>query len=255
MSRSLCGWRIWVPRASEQAGPLCELIRAHDGDPLCLPALRIQPLEAGWPFDTPPDWVIFVSTNAVEHGFTRFPELNRYLGAVAAIGRATRAALLSRCGAGVRVTMPSGGFDSEALLAMPEMQEVAGRRVLIVKGEGGRRDLADALRARGAEVIEQAVYRRALPEYPRVRLDAAFATPLDAALATSGEVLDNMRRLLGGRGCCRDTLLITPSRRVAARPAATAFGRVIVSREPGDAAMFDALLEARGASAPDGSSP
>jgi uroporphyrinogen-III synthase len=53
-------------------------------------------------------------------------------------------------------------FDSESVLALPAFQApaVAGRRVLILRGDGGRDLLGDTLRARGAEVEYLTCYHR-----------------------------------------------------------------------------------------------
>ncbi len=51
--------------------------------------------------------------------------------------------------------------DSEHLLQRSTWRRCAGKRVLIVRGDGGRELLADGLRAAGAGVEPVAAYRRA----------------------------------------------------------------------------------------------
>ncbi|MBF6058970.1 MULTISPECIES: uroporphyrinogen-III synthase [Thiomicrorhabdus] len=51
-------------------------------------------------------------------------------------------------------------FDSETLLADVSMQELKGQRILLLKGLGGRRKLAETLTDRGAQVIELDLYKR-----------------------------------------------------------------------------------------------
>ena len=53
---------------------------------------------------------------------------------------------------------------SQHLLAEPELQDVAGKQVRIVRGSQGRELLAEKLTARGAEVNYLSVYERRLPE-------------------------------------------------------------------------------------------
>ncbi len=244
MSNALRGWRIWVSRAAHQARGLCALIEDAGGEPLCLPALEIRPVSLDWSLVGDSDWLIFVSRNAVEQAFEQCPRLDRRAARIAAIGRATRAALSQR---NITVAeMPADGFDSESLLRLAAFRDIAGQRVSIVKGRGGRALLADTLRRRGARVASIEVYQRALPAYSAETLRRAFSDRLDAMTATSGEVLDNMSRLLGERRALYDAPLIVVSQRVADRAARLGFTRVEVSREPGDAALLQALIEQRG---------
>ncbi len=243
MSGALRGWRVWVSRAGHQARGLCALIEDAGGEPLRLPALEIRPLSVDWSLVGESDWLIFVSRNAVEQAFDRCPDLHRRAGRVAAIGRATRRALRQRDIAVAE--MPADGFDSEALLRLPAFRDIAGQRVSIVKGRGGRALLADTLRRRGARVEPIDVYRRALPEYSVETLRRAFTDGLDAMIATSGEVLDNMSRLIGERRALFDAPLIVVSQRVADRASRLGFTRIGVSREPGDEALLQALIAQR----------
>ncbi len=244
MKDMLRGWRVWVSRPARQARGLCALIEDAGGEALCLPALEIRPVSLDWSPVGDSDWLIFVSRNAVEQAFEQCPDLARRAGRIAAIGRATRAALRQR---NITVAaMPAAGFDSESLLRLAAFRDIAGQRVSIVKGWGGRALLADTLRRRGAQVASIEVYRRAPPVYSAETLRRTFADGLDAMTATSGEVLDNMSRLLGERRALYDVPLIVVSRRVADRAARLGFTRVEVSREPGDEALFQALVEQRG---------
>jgi uroporphyrinogen-III synthase len=69
-------------------------------------------------------------------------------------------------------------FDSEALWARLRSRDWPGRRVLVVRGEGGRDWLAEQLDAAGARVEFVTAYRRVLPQP-----DAAWLALRDAALA------------------------------------------------------------------------
>src|SRR5206468_1837542 len=99
-NRPLFGRRILVTRARDQASELSRRLEALGAEPVEFPLIRLEPIEtAEWsPGDSPPDWVIFASANAVAC-FWRLLERTgrdwRALGAarVAAVGPATARAL------------------------------------------------------------------------------------------------------------------------------------------------------------------
>src|SRR5207237_459615 len=69
---------------------------------------------------------------------------------------------------------PQMGADSEAVLAAPELQQVAGKRVLIIRGDDGRPVLGESLTARGAKVEYAECYRRVRPNVDATPLLAAW---------------------------------------------------------------------------------
>jgi uroporphyrinogen-III synthase len=193
---SIAGRGIVVTRPRGLAEPLAALIEGRGARAMVFPAIDIQPLpapaalaEAG-EFDL----VIFVSPSAVR---CAVPALKGPIRRAAAIGSGTRRELVR---AGINQVLVSGeGVDSEALLAAPELQEVAGRRVLIVRGEGGRAFLGDSLRSRGASVEYAECYRRGGPPQDPAPLLAAWrAGRIDALTVTSAEALDNLMALQPG---------------------------------------------------------
>jgi uroporphyrinogen-III synthase len=163
------------------------------------------------------------------------------------VGPATAAGLNH---AGFRVSLvPTSGYDSESLLAEPELLHVHGQRIAIVRGEGGRELLGEALAARGAEVSYADVYTRARPEYPPETI-AAVETALaegaiDVITATSGEIVANLLELLtpAGRESLRRATLLAGSRRIADRARELGLdGPVIIADRADDAGLLDALL-------------
>ena len=136
--------------------------------------------------------IIFTSANAVHFGAPLLDRLRGY--SLAAIGPATARALGE---AGHRVTVaPVDGFDSESLLRHPELNGLAGRRVLIVKGMRGREVLREELTRRGAWVETAEVYERERPPHSAAKLAATAEKLRDGAIqvvtATSADVATSL---------------------------------------------------------------
>src|SRR5262245_1512255 len=146
-NKPLSGRGILVTRPAGQAQRLATLIEAAGGRPILFPAIEIEPLERALPPLEEFDLVVFVSPTAVQCAGARAKGSSVQ---VAAVGSGTRRELEAQ--GFTDVVAPGEGGDSEALLALAELQELEGRRILIIRGEGGRELLADTLASRGAEV-------------------------------------------------------------------------------------------------------
>jgi uroporphyrinogen-III synthase len=176
VSDALAGLAVVITRPAPQASPMARALEAEGAEALCLPSLLIDPLrlDAVALAEADPqryDDLVFTSVNAVESALAQLP---RPQGArVFAVGAATQAALASH---GVAAIAPAGpgAANSEGLLALPELATPAGRRILILRGVGGRELLRDTLRARGAEVACVELYRRA-PAPPDLAVLARIA--------------------------------------------------------------------------------
>ena len=151
---SLHGLGILVTRPEQQAAVLCRLLEAQGAIAHRFPGVTIVPHATGRAqltrLASQPDFnfVIFISANAVRFG-AAFLSQRRDL-AIAAVGPATARALNQ---AGYRVSVVSqGGFDSEHLLANAQFSALQGKRILLVKGSGGRELLEQQLAQRGAQV-------------------------------------------------------------------------------------------------------
>jgi uroporphyrinogen-III synthase len=189
------------------------------------------------------DLLIFVSANAVRYAFPQMPDHIPLDLRIAAVGRATAHTLEA---VGLEPTLvPDSRFDSEGLLALPALQDVAGWHILIVRGDGGRELLRQTLEARGAQVEYVEVYRRRIPQRNPANLIRNWDSLVDAVTVTSGQILDNLFTLLGEEGAplLQRTPLVVPGRRVAELAAARGCERVIVARSALDADMLAALCE------------
>ena len=253
LSLSLQGMGILVTRPERQAGELCRLIEAQGGRAIRCPTLEILPIRDPAPalavIDHLDDYelAIFTSANAVSLGLelllSRRPLPLHWQ--VFAIGKATAGALAKQ---GIDTCRtPELGTDSEALLALPELQQVAGKGIVIFRGEGGREVLGETLRLRGARIGQAVVYRRSKPAFcPDDLLQYWTRGEIQAVIATSNESLQNLLTMVGAAG--RSWLLATPLVVVSERARSLAlqlgFSRPpLLAREASDTAIVEALLE------------
>ncbi|HYD34119.1 MAG TPA: uroporphyrinogen-III synthase, partial [Methylophilaceae bacterium] len=141
MAETLRGRYIAVTRPAEQAEKLTALIEQAGGTVIPYPLIEITALDDRILFkaqlDKMPeyDWAIFISSNAVQYGMPQFAE--RYSSILpklrfAAIGPTTAAELKKLV---IDDTLiPENRFDSESLLALPEMQDVISKKIMIFRG-------------------------------------------------------------------------------------------------------------------------
>jgi uroporphyrinogen-III synthase len=214
--RHLAGVTVVVTRPAHQAQGLRKLIEDRGGKVILFPVLDIQDAE-----DTGPvhalierldefDMAIFISANAVHKALpmitARRPLPSRLR--LVTVGEGTAKAL-QKYGK-LSDLCPSEQSNSEALLALPEMQQVRGKHIVIFRGEGGGRELlADTLRQRGASVVYAEVYRRAKPAIdPGDLQDHLRRGKVDVISVTSNAGLVNLLELAGP--AVRNSLLATP---------------------------------------------
>jgi len=247
----LAGLTVWVTRPDGQGEGLAALIAEEGGRAILAPLLSIEPTAeparavALLSQPEPWDWLIFISVNAVRHALSLPGWAQGLTGRtrVAAVGEAT-AAELERAGLHVAL-LPLASFNSEGLLADPRMARVAGQRVLIVRGEGGREHLAEVLRERGADVAHAEVYRR------RPVSAEAFAPGLtewadnggEVVIVTSGEALSRLTELLESAGLEARPPLIVPGERLARLARDQGWARVIMAEQAADEAILQSVKQ------------
>ena len=139
---------------------------------------------------------------------------------------------------------------SEAVLELPALgaERVKGRTVLIVRGEGGRELLGQALEERGADVQYLEVYRR----YPIETslgdtLAAAGVSYPDIIVLTSAEATDHLADLMIRQEQRQlfHCAIVTISERVAERARLAGFGGPIeIAAETSDAGLHAAIVRA-----------
>jgi len=200
---ALTGVGVLITRPKKQADFLAKRLEEAGAVPVLLPTIEIAP-----PSDMQPlrearaqlgayDFVMFVSANAVEQALATSTPWPQNVTALAP-GKGTAAALQQAGVPAECILMPVARFDSEGLLALPALQHMQGKRVLILRGEQGRELLGETLAARGAEVTRVTCYRRMCPAgeteflWPLLRQNR-----LQAITLTTGEALDNLETMAG----------------------------------------------------------
>lgn len=247
----LAGRTIVVTRPLAQSASLAAAIRAEGGDALVFPLLEIAPTDDPGALAEAAarlaDYAlaIFISPNAVEHALPALLARGRWPAGLipAAVGQGTVKALAAHGIAGC--VAPDERFDSEALLALPALSagQVAGRRIAIFRGDGGRELLADTLRARGAEVDCVSCYQRSGPADGIAQLlDAWRAGRLDALTVSSSEGLRYLVDLLDaeGRSYLQNTPVFVPHARIADNARALGLSNIILT-DAADAGMVAGL--------------
>jgi uroporphyrinogen-III synthase len=252
---------VVITRPRQQAEPLARAVAALGRTPVLLPLLEISPLAddaelrrvlAGLDAYA---LVAFVSPNAIDAAFAH---IGRWPAGVdiAVVGEGSRAALAKHgvLEGSVRIHCPNdpANSDSEHLLQALDTASLAGRRVLVVRGEGGRELLPDALRGAGATVETVASYRRAVPAFsPQLaaQLAGLLARPNDWII-TSSEALRGLVSLVERleptelqthlQHQLRQQRLIVPHARIHETARALGFGRLVLTGS-GDERLLAAL--------------
>ena len=258
-ARPLHGRTVLVTRTREQAGELTAKLEAFGADVLEAPTIRIEPpadprptrdallsLRDGGPLD----WnaVVFTSANGVSQ--TRRAMDGLGLDArifadllIATVGPATAGAC--RRELAIRPDLVPQRYDAEAVaddlfVRLSEGGPAAGRRVLLLRADIGRPELAGRLRAEGVEVEDVAVYEtKPVESLPPHVVEAVDAGSIDAACFTSANTARNLAALLGDVGRLGNTKLASIG------PQTSAAMRRIGMRVNAEAseATLDALVE------------
>lgn len=185
------------------------------------------------------DIIIFISTNAVTFASKainhQWPQSAHYL----AVGDATYAAL-KQIGINAEKA-PEDCQQTEGLLTLDSLSQIKNKHVVIVRGQGGREDLATELIQRGAKLDYWETYKRGCPAIDTAAICQQWQSfGINTIIITSGEILDNLvktvpKELFAWLQTCH---IIVPSSRVYEK--AKAFGLVHISNAK--AANTNAML-------------
>jgi uroporphyrinogen-III synthase len=181
------------------------------------------------------DLAMFVSPNAVQGFFDTRPDGATWPTTLraAATGPGSVQALVD---AGVPhehcVAPAHAPFDSAALWALLRDEPWAGRRALIVRGDGGRDEFAQALRNAGARVSFVQAYLRQPPRWhdaERALAQVALARPqAHVWLLSSAEGVSHLATLLPDADW-RGSTAIASHERIAEAARRAGFGHVVAA--------------------------
>lgn len=239
---------VAITRPAGQATKLTQLIQQAGGNVIAFPLIDITPLDDYAQFEAiitniaDYDWILFISSNAVQNSMPRLLErgIPNHL-QFAAIGPTT-AQNLNDFGI-QHVLIPNGNrFDSESLLSLPKMHDMQGKKVMLVRGIGGRDVLANTLTERGAQVTFAECYQRVNPQSNCNALKQAFKNgQLHAIVVTSSEAMRYLLAMADDSAWLKQVTLFVNHARVAEEPIKMGLS-VKVADAPGDEAMLASLL-------------
>ncbi len=263
----LTGLHIVVTRPSAQAEPWAARLRDLGATTEVVPLLEIVPVSESAQIQAIKNCIldldiyrkaIFVSQNAVEHGFDW---IDRYWPQLPvgvdffAVGETTAKQLQAR---GAQVTdlaqSQSGAMTSETLLQSPALQNVAGEKIIIFRGLGGRPHIGEVLSTRAANVSYCELYERVLPS-ESVQKFATILSPLFnksqltkrlVLVLHSGEALANLQKILcdlsqDAHAIMANMYLLVPSQRILELAEAAGFIHVFAAQNATEASMLQGL--------------
>ena len=239
---NLHGLGVLITRPRRQAQSLFDAIIDNGGKPHLFPTIEIIPPSkpdlcrtqlqnaAGY------DDLIFISPNAVSFAIADIAIDHQR---VFAIGSATAKMLQQHH---IPPCMPTGEkADSETLLASSLLGDMQGRRVLIIRGNGGRPLLGDTLIKRGAVVDYAEVYQRRCPDVDAASLLQKWPQETDVVIVTSNAIIDNLLHLCRNHPVVLQTPLVVISQRMRKHAQEQGFQQIQVAAGATETALLDTL--------------
>ncbi|EMF4672400.1 uroporphyrinogen-III synthase [Providencia stuartii] len=244
--------KILVTRPEPAGSELVAAIKAKGAEAFALPLIQVGP---GAELDllgsrlqqlTQNDLVFLLSKNAVWYADLTLKQAGRnwsdklsYYG----IGRSTGQyfeALTSKM-----IRWPEHGETSEALLSLPELQFLEGKRALLLRGNGGRELLASTLRSRGAQVEYCECYTRHPVLYDKAEFNQQWVNKgITDIVISSGQMLALLNELIAEntKAWWFNRRLLVVSERIADQARQIGWQQVCVANSADNNALLEALL-------------
>ena len=243
---------VLVTRPDERGKQLVDLLNQSGMTALYLPLFSFQ---CGAELEQLPsklnqlkvgDYVFFVSRSAVDFsvkilkksGFQWREDL-RYI----TVGQNT--AQYFSCQSERAIHYPISQENSEGLLALPQMQTLSGRRILILRGNGGRNYFAEQATSRGAIVETLECYRRKPINYNQEeQIDICKRSGTDTLVVTSLEILRGLIELIPKheQEWLKSCRLVTVSERIADAAKNYGWQTIILSPKADNQSLLNTLL-------------
>jgi uroporphyrinogen-III synthase len=266
LGEELLGLDIVITRPFAQAEPWAQRLQELGAKTHIIPLLEIIPVKEPEQIRAIQNCIldfdlyskaIFVSQNAVEHAFewieNYWPQLPVGIDFFA-VGEATAQQIAAQ---GVRVSdlaqTQSGAMTSETLLQSPGLQNVAGEKIIIFRGLGGRPHLGETLKARGAQVDYCELYERRLPANAAEQFASIMQevnTKKFVVTIHSGEALENFQLVLQEKlqresnfFLIEKIVLLVPSARVLEMAKAAGFTQIYSAQNATDISMLQGLMD------------
>lgn len=245
-ARILRASSILVTRSEPGASTLIDALGKAGYAAVRFPVLEITPLDSPGIHTTLAgldrfDVALFVSGHAVRLAMPIIDGLWRERPRLSwiAVGRTTASALADY---GIAAVAPEQE-TSEGILALPQLRDVGGRRILICAGRGGRSLLGETLTRRGAIVERCELYaREAVPVDSPTAISGAVGAVVVSSVDGARAFATVWRRI----GADERVAVVAPSRRVADALEGLGFRRVVVADGAGVQAVVAAVARLAG---------
>lgn len=204
--KPLFGKKVLVTRSRSQASKLTAALEELGAECIEAPAIKIVPpvdnyeaLDKAIGQLDKYDWLIFTSTNGVEHFWHRLVAGGKdarvmYKARICAIGAATAQALASH---GITADVVPERYQAEGIIEALDNELIAGTKILIPRAAEARALLPEALTKAGAQVDVVVAYETVMGDAEAVEIRNSLAKgEIDVVTFTSSSTVKNLLKLI-----------------------------------------------------------
>lgn len=192
------------------------------------------------------DLVIFVSKNAVDMCLNYIDPAILTTKQIATVGKQTAERLKFY---GLETPYcPKEKFNSESLLALPEIQQFGkDDKIAIIRGNQGRDIIKQALTSKGADVDYIEVYKSIFPQNSlKPLLKFCIQQEENLILLTSGKSVKGLFSLWTEHETINHLTLVLGSSRMQKEIPEWFQGKILITKDPSDKTMYEGLLKIYG---------